>query len=957
MEHNAAEEAMALPAWVTHPTIAVYVLVSTTFILIWWIAEFVAKLFLTTGGASAWYPTAGLGVALLWALGLRYAWVIFPAALLSGSGVWEYEFTTALITSLAKTMTYSGAAMALRRALPPGQLPQRPIQVGGPIAVLLGCAVVTAAVCVGTLVLTGTVAADSARDAMIGWAVGDAVGMLVTAPLLVMVIAPWVCLMVCRDADENKTKYVRAVGVHETFTRIPPWLIIVGTTAVLAALSCVPEHFDPRVYYIGFVLLPAIAMRYRLAGGQMALLLVSLAAVITADVKGIELENIEDLQFIMTALSISTFIVGAFAVMRAWAEERRQNQQRWATMALRGSGMGRWIWDLQTNTLTTDYVLTDAFGYRRDKVEPTVAWWEQRVHPEDVHRNRHELERLLKGKGEYYEAENRMLAADGSWGWYHSQGTVVERDPQGKPRRIVGTHHDITEQKELERIRADAEATHRSEQRFRTLADGAPVAIFQTDAKGVLLYVNPAWQRMTGHEQTDALYRGFVAFTHPDDRKAVANHWASAVKTSTPLSVEHRVVTPDRRTLWLQTQATPMQHNQVLLGFVGTAVDVTPYREAMTMIRDSEARYRTLADHAYDMLWRVNADADFTYLSPSATKLLGYRTEDIVGTNAFTYFHHEDIERVRVKYAALSPENPEFHDVHRYRRNDGSYIVFEAVGRLVVPTNSIEQPYITGISRDVTQRVEGERIRRELEEKLARSQKLDAIGTFATGIAHDFRNSLLAIKASAQSAARTLDDEHPARPALGTVEDACSQAMLVTQSLLTFARGSGSTTKRQTDLVKLVRDNTRLLSAVVTGSIELKLVCPEQPLFVHANAGEIQQALLNLVMNAKDATRARGEIRIDLSTRDHLAVLRVSDDGCGMTPDVLNRALEPFFTTKARLKGTGLGLAQVHGIITDHGGEITLHSVADQGTTITLTLPIIQNPKSNSKPNTEAARS
>ncbi|MFN3165740.1 MAG: PAS domain S-box protein [Phycisphaeraceae bacterium] len=945
LTYNSADDGFALPGWAVRPTAAVQLLIATSFMLLWLVAEVVSRRFLTAGGVSGWYPTAGLGVALLWALGLRYAWVIVPASLLGGLAVWEYAYLPAALVAMMKGLTYAGAAVVLRRVLPPGRLPRRPIDLAAVIAALLACAILTAGGGVALLAMTGEIGAEFVADAVVGWAVGDAVGMLVTAPLLVMVLAPWLCLRLCKAGDEAKLRYARTIGSYELFRGYGPWLMIVAASLGLAVLSCLPERCDPRVYYLGFVALPALAMRYRLAGGLAALLLLSFTGVFAAKLHGIDPPLLTDLQLIFIALSISTILVGSFAVMRAWAEEQRRAEHRWAALAMRGSGMGRWYWEVGSDQLTTDHVLTDSFGYRRDRVSPRLAWWEQRIHPEDVLLNKRETQRLLTGETDYFEVENRMLAADGSWGWYHSQGTVIDRDAQGRPRRIAGTHHDITERKELEQLRADAEATRRSEQRFRTLADDAPVAIFQTDAKGVFLYVNPAWRRMTGHEQTDALYRSAAAFAHPEDRDRVADHWATAVQTGTPVNYEHRVVTPDGRTLWIQTQATANTHNGVLIGYVGTGVDVTPYREAMAMIRDSEARYRTLADHAYDMLWRVSAQGVFTYVSPSITKLMGFEPEEVVGTDAFSYFHPDDLERVRGKHAKLAPESPEFEDVHRYRRKDGSYIVFEAVGKLVVPEQQDKPAYITGISRDVTQRVESERIQRELEEKLARSQKLDAIGTFATGIAHDFRNSLLAIKASAQSAERKLEQGHPALPALDTVEDACAQAMQVTQSLLTFARGQGAT-KRVTDLSQLVRDNTRLLQAVLPPGVRLRWDGPDTPVKVHANAGEIQQAMLNLVMNAKDALadRTDGEIRLSLSQLADKAVLSVADNGCGMSDQVLGRALEPFFTTRARLKGTGLGLSQVHGIVTDHGGEITLDSTPGRGTTITITLPTRPTP-------------
>jgi len=957
LEYNSADEAMVLPTWVKRPTVAVHALVASSFMLAWLIAEQASQGLFTVDEVRSWYLPAGLGVALLWALGLRYAWVVAASAFLGQLVVWQQPIQVAVMIGVLRCVGCGGTAWLLRRSVPPGQLPRRPIDMGGLIASILGGSVFAALAGVALLYALGAQSSVGAGEAIVGWATSDTLGVLVVAPLMVMVVSPWLCYKLCKSHDEVKARYVRTLGASELERSPIAWGMIAGVGVGLAVMVCLPVPCDPRVYYLGFIALPALAMRYQLAGGLAALLLTCVAGLFAVGVHGIELATLADLQLILIALAISTILVGSFAVMRSWAEQRRQAEHRWATLAIRGSGMGRWYWDLDTQRLTTDYVLTDAFGYRRDKVSAHLSWWEQRVHPDDVRRNRMDLERLMRGQGDYYEAENRMLAADGSWGWYHSQGTVVERDSSGRPRRIAGTHHDITERKELEQIRADAEATHRSEQRFRTLAGGAPVAIFQTDAKGVFLYVNPAWREMTGHDQTDALYRSAAEFAHSDDRDAVSDHWATAIQTGTSVSVEHRVVKPDGSILWLQTQATPMKYNGVMLGYVGTGVNVTPYREAMAMISDSEARYRTLADHAYDMLWRVTADGNFTYLSPSAKKMLGYEPQEMVGTDAFSYFHPEDVDRVRTKHEAMSPDAPEFHDIHRYRRKDGTYIVFEAVGRLVVSEDK-QQPYITGISRDVTQRVESERIRRELEDKLARSQKLDAIGTFATGIAHDFRNSLLAIKASAQSAGRKLDEDHPAQPALATVNDACTQAMQVTQSLLTFARGPGST-KRRTDLVQLIRDNVRLMSAVIPSEVDLVLICPDQPVKLLANVGEMQQLLLNLVMNAKDAIKGEGRIRIALSKTNDAAELVVSDTGCGMPPDVLNRALEPFFTTKARLKGTGLGLSQVHGIVTDHAGEITLKSALGQGTTITITLPLNQKtpPASKTNPKTEAAAS
>jgi len=247
------------------------------------------------------------------------------------------------------------------------------------------------------------------------------------------------------------------------------------------------------------------------------------------------------------------------------------------------------------------------------------------------------------------------------------------------------------------------------------------------------------------------------------------------------------------------------------------------------------------------------------------------------------------------------------------------------------------------ISRDVTRRIEAEQQREAFEDRLQRIQKLDAIGIFATGVAHDFRNLLLAISASTQTAKHKLDADHKALPSLELVDDACRQASEITQSLLTFAQGQGSA-KDPIDLVPVIKDVINLLGAGLATNIKIQAEFPQEAgLWVHANRTELQQAFMNLLVNAKDAMEHGGDLKVSLMCfeKNQVAVT-IEDTGCGMPEDVLKRAFEPFFTTKTRLKGTGLGLALVHGIITDHGGEIIMDSLPGTGTQVRILLPLFE---------------
>ena len=926
-----------LPKWVAAPTLIVQALVASTILLLWLLTELMASRLMAGPNVSGWYPTAGVGLAVLWALGLRYLWAIGVSALLGLVAVWGHDLLPSTAVALAKVLCYGGSAWALRQVTPPPVTLTKPAQVAGMLMLLLACAFSTALFSVGALHLMG-VWPGALWAGVLSWAVGDAIGILVLAPLLVLVVMPMICARYCLPSEPTRpfTQWLRE-----------SWkagLIILGTAGIIVALYySTRQPPDFRMFYLGFIALPTLAMAYRLAGGLTALFVLNVAGMIAMVAHGDAGSMLQDLQLVMIALAISTLLVGSFSAMRDSAAAAAETGERWASLAFRGSGLGRWHWRVGTETYETDYVLTEALGYRPDEVGNDFDWWVSRIHPEDQLQVNAAMRRHLEGHAEYFDAELRLRNAKGEWVWIYSQGRVIERDDQGHPLLVVGTHRDISERKVLKELQEESEAWHRSEQRFRMLADAAPVGVFQTDENGAFLYMNPTWSRITGFDLTDALYRHAGAFSYAADRNKVADAWALAIATRTTMDCEHRVLTPDGQVRWIATCARPMASVEGRPGgFVGTAVDVTEYHEQVLLIRDSETRYRTLAEHSHDMLWRVTLEGVFTYVSPSCQQLLGYPPGQMQGMDAYHYFHPDDIEQVRRKHRALTPDSPQFKDLHRYRRRDGSYVWFEAVGQLVFQPDNPASAYIVGISRDVTARIDAEHQRGELEVRLRRSQKLDAIGTFATGIAHDFRNTLLAVTASVQSARKKLDPAHPADRSLELIEAACRQSMEITQSLLTFTRGQGRS-KAPVDLSDLVRQTIRLLNAMLPATVRIEAELSTQGPWVLANASELQQVMMNLSTNARDALgEGGGALRIRLITQGRSARLVFADEGAGMTPETIQRVFEPFFTTKSRLKGTGLGLSLVHGIVTEHGGEIEIDSAPGRGTTVSINLPTIE---------------
>lgn len=242
------------------------------------------------------------------------------------------------------------------------------------------------------------------------------------------------------------------------------------------------------------------------------------------------------------------------------------------------------------------------------------------------------------------------------------------------------------------------------------------------------------------------------------------------------------------------------------------------------------------------------------------------------------------------------------------------------------------------VIRDVT-------ARKQLEEQLRHTQKIEAVGQLAAGVAHDFRNLVSAIQGHLMQARRLLQPEHPASACLDHVEEAANQAGTIAGSLLTFTRRSAAE-KRTIELASVVRQAVGLLKHSLPASIRIETRIADPSPFISADANQLQQVIMNLALNARDAMKGGGSLTIESgSAPDGRARLIVRDTGTGMTPEIRARIFEPYFTTKPRGQGTGLGLPIIHGIITEHGGDITVESAPGAGTSFVITLPAAEPPK------------
>ncbi len=364
---------------------------------------------------------------------------------------------------------------------------------------------------------------------------------------------------------------------------------------------------------------------------------------------------------------------------------------------------------------------------------------------------------------------------------------------------------------------------------------------------------------------------------------------------------------------------------------------------AIEALERREEHYRSLIENSLDLISILNPDGTMRYASPSHERVLGYPIEDLIGQNGFDFIHPDDLPPVR---AAFERADGAAALVCRVRHKDGSWRVLECFGR-----DLSHLPGVRGVvinSRDITERT-------RLEEQLHHSQRLEAMGRLAGGVAHDFNNLLMVITGHAQMLLETMLPGDPARSDLEQVVKASERATDLTRQLLAFSRRQG-VRPAHIHFNTLVQDMERMLRRVLGEDIELITMLASDLNTVYADPGQIEQVILNIAVNARDAMPQGG--KLTLATANALlsqefdgtqpaanqapyVTLSITDTGPGMDAQVLNRMFEPFFTTKEH--GTGLGLSTSYGIIKQSGGHIAVESTPGAGTTFRICLPAAES--------------
>jgi PAS domain S-box-containing protein len=515
------------------------------------------------------------------------------------------------------------------------------------------------------------------------------------------------------------------------------------------------------------------------------------------------------------------------------------------------------------------------------------------------------------------------------------------------PEAAVWVMEDLTALHQAEAARRDTEG------RLRTILETMSEAVVVRDRNGCVIDCNTAACVIFGQppekllgttldESAWSLMREDGTMVASEDHPA-----AIALRTGRPVRNQILAIVPhtpqgqaqDRRfkdARWMLANAMPLGagcsgEQRGALGVVSTIIDITTTIRAQRMLRESEEKYRDLVESLPLMVIQADTEMRITYANPTTRDVTGYDLNEIAEPAAWSRIvHPDDVPRlVALAHEALAGRSGRAE--YRYRAKDGS----KKVGLAFCEPHRRSDGAIVGTTTliaDVTRE-------RQLEQDLLRAQRLDLIGKLSSGIAHDFNNLLSVILSMSEMAAANLPPEHSARADLGRIQKATKQAANLASQLLTFGKQKKSSARR-IDINVSVARTLDLLRASLPSRIKLKAELAEQQLFVQADETQVQQVLMNLCLNARDAMPDGGLLHVrtaPISADGEWACLSVCDHGAGISEEVKAHLFDPFFSTKER--GTGLGLAVVQHIVQSHGGRIDVASEPGRGARFDVWLP------------------
>jgi len=649
-------------------------------------------------------------------------------------------------------------------------------------------------------------------------------------------------------------------------------------------------------------------------------------------------------------------------IMRERDEAYRQLKEREAELARiqrigRVGGVEVEFDDGVRNRRSPEFLMIHGLG--PESVNESYEAWISRIHPEDRARTVREFEETLAGSATEYRAEYRIIRPnDGEVRWI-GVTAEIERDAQGRARRLVGAHFDITDRMLVQ------ESLRESEARFRKIADSAPVPIWVTKLDRTRAFANQAYLDFLGMPYAQAIAFDWRKVLHPDDLPRILEEQIAGESSLKPFVLEARYRNAAGEWRWLRSESQPRwdptgQH----VGFIGVAHDITAAKEAETELRhlnetleqrirertrqlqSSEAQMRAIFETANQYYVLLDLDGAVVYANRTSLSGIGAAEAEVVGKPFWQspWFAALEATRIAVRDAFAAARRGEAVRMELLLALPAGERFFDFAMRPVRDQRD-EVSAVLAEAVDITEQ-------RQSEEALRQAQKMEAVGQLTGGVAHDFNNFLTIIRSATDFLRRRDLPPDRKRRYVDAISDTVDRASKLTGQLLAFARRQPL--KPQVFSVAMqVEIIADLIRPLVGAGVEVAVEIADDTCFASADIAQFETALINLAVNARDAMAGQGRITIAVRRIDAIPALRtlsrrpgdfiavtVADTGTGIAPDKQEAIFEPFYTTKEVGKGTGLGLSQAFGFARQSGGDIEVQSSPGRGATFTIYLPL-----------------
>ena len=509
------------------------------------------------------------------------------------------------------------------------------------------------------------------------------------------------------------------------------------------------------------------------------------------------------------------------------------------------------------NWLRVNLRLGEMLGYSEEELRQRT--WAEMTHPDDLGPDVAQFNRMLAGEIEAYELDKRFFRKDGSIIATHLNVSCF-RNQDLSVRFVIASLQEITERKRAE------EALRESEEKFRNLVETTSDWIWETGADGTYAYASPGVRALLGYEPAEVIGRKPFDFMPPDEAGRVVAQFARVSAERRPFfNLENLNLGKDGRRVILETSGVPRLDPQGnLLGYRGIDRDITERKRAEEALREKEEFIRALLDTSRDWIWAIDLRGVHTYSNPAVRIILGYELDQIIGTPSFSLIHEEDRDRIQSEVShCIETRRGWSNLVARWRHKEGGYRFLESSSVPVLDAGGKVTGF-RGVDRDITERTLAEAERLAMERRLLHAQKLESLGILAGGVAHDFNNLLMAVIGNLDLGLLDLPPTFAARPYIERALQAARRAADLTRQMLAYS-GKGRFVNTRMDLSELVRENMNLFRTAISRGVSLNLRLTHECSTIEADAGQVQQVIMNLITNAAEAIGEKGGV-ITLTT-------------------------------------------------------------------------------------------